>query len=405
MARPKLRFKGFNKEWENVSLLSCSELITKGTTQKAFIGGNVNYLKIEAIKDGLFDLDKCQTISQEIHRGELKRSILKNNDLLFAIAGATIGKNAKVKENILPANTNQALAIIRLNSSVDINFVYYVINSDVMTKYINDNVVTGAQPNMNLKQLGDFTFAIPDSEEQTKIANFLTAVDGKISQLNEQHQLMIQYKKGVMQKIFNQEIRFKDDNGEEFGEWEEKKLSDIANFRRGSFPQPYGLAKWLDPNGMPFVQVFDVSDNLKLKNFTKIKISKLAQEKSVFVKKGTLIITIQGTIGRVAKMQYDAYVDRTLLIFQSYKIDVNIDFIKYALFLLFELEKEKADGGVIKTITKETLSSFTLQLPSIKEQAQIANFLDVLEEKINNIFEQLQTVKQWKKGLLQQMLV
>lgn len=216
---------------------------------------------------------------------------------------------------------------------------------------------------------------------------------------------MIQYKKGVMQKIFNQEIRFKDDNGEDFGEWKEKKLSDIANFRRGSFPQPYGLAKWLDPNGMPFVQVFDVSDNLKLKNFTKIKISKLAQEKSVFVKKGTLIITIQGTIGRVAKMQYDAYVDRTLLIFQSYKIDVNIDFIKYALFLLFELEKEKADGGIIKTITKETLSSFTLQLPSIKEQAQIANFLDVLDEKINNTFEQLQTVKQWKKGLLQQMLV
>ena len=333
--------------------------------------------------------------------------IVNKDEYVIALTRPILNKQlklAKVGEIYDGALLNQRVAKL-ISKSSNVDFVYFLLQKSDIIELLANSIAGSDPPNLSLSEIKNINLTIPRIEEQTKIANFLTAVDGKISQLNEQHQLMIQYKKGVMQKIFSQEIRFKDDNGEDFGEWEEKKLSDIANFRRGSFPQPYGLAKWLDPNGMPFVQVFDVSDNLKLKNFTKIKISKLAQEKSVFVKKGTLIITIQGTIGRVAKMQYDAYVDRTLLIFQSYKIDVNIDFIKYALFLLFELEKEKADGGVIKTITKETLSSFTLQLPSIKEQAQIANFLDVLDEKINNTFEQLQAVKQWKKGLLQKMFV
>lgn len=389
MAVPKLRFKEFNSDWEkeylgNIAIFFNNQRIPLSETERQKRQGKFRYYGasgvIDYVDDYLFD-------GEYILIGEDGANILtRSTPLAFIVKGQFwVNNHAHIFQSKDGNNTFLATYLESLN--------YERFNSGT------------AQPKLNLDNLKKVPVANPTQEEQTKIANFLTAVDEKISQLNEQHQLMIQYKKGVMQKIFSQEIRFKDDNGEEFGEWEEKKLSDIANFRRGSFPQPYGLAKWLDPNGMPFVQVFDVSDNLKLKNFTKIKISKLAQEKSVFVKKGTLIITIQGTIGRVAKMQYDAYVDRTLLIFQSYKIDVNIDFIKYALFLLFELEKEKADGGIIKTITKETLSSFTLQLPSIKEQAQIANFLDVLDEKINNTFEQLQTVKQWKKGLLQQMLV
>lgn len=109
--------------------------------------------------------------------------------------------------------------------------------------------------------------------------------------------------------------------------WNNWKLSKIANFRRGSFPQPYGLDKWYDDeNGMPFIQVYDVGNNMRLKSTTKRKISKEGADKSVFIKKGTLILTIQGTIGRIAITQYDAYVDRTLLIFQSYNIDIDINF-------------------------------------------------------------------------------
>lgn len=396
MARPKLRFKGFNKEWENVSLLSCSELITKGTTPKAFIGGNVNYLKIEAIKDGLFDLDKCQTISQEIHRGELKRSILKNNDLLFAIAGATIGKNVKVKENILPANTNQALAIIRLNSSVDINFVYYVINSDVMTKYINDNVVTGAQPNMNLKQLGDFTFAIPDSEEQTKIANFLTTVDEKISQLNEQHQLMIQYKKGVMQKIFSQEIRFKDDNGEEFGEWEERILEDVSIIIMGSSPKSENYNEL--GIGLPLLQGNADIKNRKScpRNFT----TEITKECDV----GDILMSVRAPVGYVAKAMHDACIGRGIAAIRV-KENNNQEFLYQYLIYMEDIWGRFSQGSTFDSVNSEQIKKLSLFIPCLQEQTKIADFLTKLDDKIEKLALQLEQVKTWKKGLLQQIFV
>ena len=89
--------------------------------------------------------------------------------------------------------------------------------------------------------------------------------------------------------------------------WEQRKLSDCAEFRRGSFPQPYGNKDWYDGKGaMPFVQVADVSSDMKLVNDTKQKISKLAQPMSVFAEKGSVLVTLQGSIGRVAITQYGA---------------------------------------------------------------------------------------------------
>ena len=105
-------------------------------------------------------------------------------------------------------------------------------------------------------------------------------------------------------------------------EFEWLSLGEISTFRRGSFPQPYGNSEWYDGEGaMPFVQVVDVGTDLQLVQDTKKKISKLAQPKSVFVPKGTVIVTLQGSIGRVAITQYDSYVDRTLAIFERFEIE------------------------------------------------------------------------------------
>ena len=278
-----------------------------------------------------------------------------------------------------------------------------------LSDYINDKLIihneSGGIPQLPRSSLENYEVVLPSYEEQTKIAAFLSAVDEKISQLTQKHQLLSQYKQGMMQKLFSQQIRFKADDGSEFGEWEDKTISDIASYRRGSFPQPYGLPEWLDENGFPFVQVYDVAENMLLKDKTKIKISQLAANQSVLAKAGTLIITLQGSIGRVAKMQYDAYVDRTLLIFQSYAMPIDTDYFKYALYLLFNIEKEKADGGIIKTITKETLSKFNIGIPCLEEQTKIANFLSAIDQKIDVASEQLEQAKLWKKGLLQQMFV
>ena len=101
--------------------------------------------------------------------------------------------------------------------------------------------------------------------------------------------------------------------------WQKYSMDELAKYRRGSFPQPYGSKEWYDDvNGSAFVQVYDIDYDLKLKKDTKSKISDKAKPMSVFVPKGTLIISIQGSIGRVAITQYDAYVDRTILIFQEF---------------------------------------------------------------------------------------
>ena len=136
---------------------------------------------------------------------------------------------------------------------------------------------------------------------------------------------------------------------------EYKTLGDVAEYRRGSFPQPYGKSEWFNGEGsLPFVQVADVSNNLLLVKNTKQKISVLAQSKSVFVKKGTVLVTLQGSIGRVAVTQYDCYVDRTLAIFQSYKFEINVKYFAYQLESKFNVEKEFARGSTLKTITAIT---------------------------------------------------
>lgn len=140
---------------------------------------------------------------------------------------------------------------------------------------------------------------------------------------------------------------------------EYRELGEIAEYRRGSFPQPYGNAEWYNGEGaMPFVQVADVASNMKLMKNTKQKISLKAQPKSIFVPEGTVIVTLQGSIGRVAITQYDSYVDRTLAIFLRYKFEINIKYFAYQLESKFNIEKEFARGSTLKTITKEEFTKF-----------------------------------------------
>ncbi len=189
-------------------------------------------------------------------------------------------------------------------------------------------------------------------------------------------------------------------------DWDVYELGIVASYRRGSFPQPYGLPQWYDENnGMPFVQVFDVDDNMKLKPETKQKISDAAKDKSVFVPKGTIVLTIQGSIGRIAVTQYDAYVDRTLLIFQSFRKPIDKWFFMYVVYQLFQIEKAKAPGGTIKTITKAELSNFLIPLPPTKaEQTAIAEALNDADALITELEKLIAKKKAIKQGAMQELL-
>ena len=159
---------------------------------------------------------------------------------------------------------------------------------------------------------------------------------------------------------------------------EYKTIDEIATYRRGSFPQPYTNSSFYGGEGaMPFVQVADISDNgFMLKEETKQTISKIAQPKSIFVPKNTVICSIQGTIGRVAITQYDAYIDRTIAIFDSFKIEIDKRFFAYCIQQKFGIEKQFARGSTLKTITKEEFSKFCIPVPPLEVQCEIVHVLD-----------------------------
>lgn len=275
-----------------------------------------------------------------------------------------------------------------------------------LRKYIEVGARAHGALSVDTKHLWGMPLALPDFKEQQKIADCLSSIDDLIDAESRKLKALEKYKKGLMQKLFPAEGKtlpeWRFPEFQDFEEWETVKLEKLALYRRGSFPQPYGLPEWYDEkNGMPFIQVFDVDDNMKLKSNTKNKISELAAQQSVFIPKGTLIITIQGSIGRVAITQYDAYIDRTLLLFEKFFRKIDKTFLAYNLQLLFDIEKQKAPGGIIKTITKQALSEFLTSIPQIEEQEKIAGCLSEIDTIITEQSNKVEQLKAHKKGLMQ----
>lgn len=405
MSAPKLRFKEFEGYLTESKLIELTSWASGGTPAKdipEYWGDDIPLISGASMHTNQLYESDVKITKLGLQKGS---KLAPKDSILILVRGSMLFNKIPMGITLGDVAFNQDVKCIRPKQELTPLFLFQWLHAKentIQNKVTATGIGAGKLDTADLQNLKLYK---PSSEEQTKIASFLSAVDEKISQLTQKHQLLSQYKQGMMQKLFSQQIRFKADDGSEFGEWEDKRISEIASYRRGSFPQPYGLPEWLNENGFPFVQVYDVADNMLLKDKTKIKISQLAANQSVFAKTGTLIITLQGSIGRVAKMQYDAYVDRTLLIFQSYSMPINTDYFKYALYLLFNIEKEKADGGIIKTITKETLSKFNIGIPCLEEQTKIANFLSAMDQKIEVVAQQIEQAKQWKKGLLQQMFV
>ena len=189
-------------EWKEKSLNDLSILITKGTTPKGYSeSGNVNFVQINSIIDGRVVANKCLKIDEDTHNGFLARSVLHENDILCSIAGA-LGVIAIVEKSVLPANTNQALSIIRLNKECNYKYIAYALSSYIMEKYIKQSKTTGAQPNLSLQQMRDFIVPVPHIEEQQKIADFLSAFDEAIDYAKQELEKWKELKKGLLQQMF-----------------------------------------------------------------------------------------------------------------------------------------------------------------------------------------------------------
>ena len=145
---------------EYIELGNLCQVITKGTTPDHYTTEGINYIKIESIIGNRINLSKVSHITYFLHTNALRRSILKENDILFGIAGA-IGRCAIVDRGCLPANTNQALAVIRLQKGTNPRYIYYYLQSKYVFDYILSNVTGSAQPNLSLRQISKILVPLP----------------------------------------------------------------------------------------------------------------------------------------------------------------------------------------------------------------------------------------------------
>ncbi|RXX02116.1 type I restriction endonuclease subunit S [Enterococcus faecium] len=396
--QPEIRFPGFTEDWEERKLGDVFSERSERSSEGELISVTINSGVIKAS-----ELDRKDNSSD--NKSNYKK--VEVGDIAYNSMRMWQGASGYSSyEGIL----SPAYTVIIPKEGTDSKFFAYDFKryDMIQTFKRNSQGLTSDTWNLKFPTLKLVKIMVPSIEEQKQIAAFFERLDNTIALHERELDVLKETKKGFLQKMFPKngakvpEIRFPGFTED----WEQRKLGQVANYRRGSFPQPYGNKEWYDgENSMPFVQVVDVGDNLRLVEDTKQKISELAQPKSVFVEEGKVVVTLQGSIGRVAITQYPAYVDRTLLIFESYKAEMDEYYFAYVIQQLFEYEKTRAPGGTIKTITKEALSNFTISFPSIAEQKKLGKFFEQLDDTIALHQRKLDLLKETKKGFLQKMFV
>ena len=400
---PALRFTEFEGEWE-LKKLGDVAIINRGKSKHrprdaAFLyGGKYPFIQTGDIKNAsLYLTEFTQTYSED----GLKQSKLWDENTLCITIAANIAETAILK--IKACFPDSIIGLIPYEDKTTPLFVKYQFDKfKIQIQLLSQGV---AQDNLNQEKLSNIEFSFPTLVEQKKIAGFLSAVDEKLQQLKEKKTLLEQYKKGVMQQIFNQEIRFKDDDGNEYPDWEEKSLGDICEIAR-SGGTPTSTKKEYYNGDIPFLSISDMTTQGKYLNFTSNHISKFGLENSSswIVPANSIIYSMYASVGFVAINKIPMATSQAVLnlILKDY---VSTEFIYYTLVDFQKKLAKFITTGTQGNLNAQTVKDFELTLPSISEQTKIANFLSAIDENINNINHQLTLTEQWKKGLLQKMFV
>lgn len=236
MAVPKLRFKAEDgrefPEWEEKRLKDICCKIGSGKTpkggQEIYQDCGVMLIRSQNVRNGFLDLTDVAYISSEVNQTMLG-STLKFNDLLLNITGASIGRCCKYNKT-QQGNVNQHVCVLRIENQEDTlpDFVLSYLLSNLIQNQIDLKQSGGSREGLNFQQVGNLKIKLPAKNEQQKIADFLSTIDSIISSQKKELAAWEQRKKGVMQKLFSQEVRFKADDGSEFPEWEEKNFKEIT---------------------------------------------------------------------------------------------------------------------------------------------------------------------------------
>lgn len=387
---PKLRFKEFSGDWEEKKLGKLGEF-KKTYSFSRNVEGEGNYKHIHY---GDIHMNYNGTISKYKHIPSIdipsddSYEFIKERDIIFADASEDrkdLGKVAVVRD--IEGNILSGLHTICFRPNETLNSEFF-LNHSLNKEYLKFMYTRGNGAKVlgiSKSNLSEYKFLVPSKEEQEKIASFFSLIDDKISLQGEKVEALKDYKSGMMQKIFSRELRFKDDEGRDYPEWEENILGNICEITTGK----------LDANAMV--------ENGQYRFYTCAKEYYRINEYA-FDTEALLISGNGAHVGYVHyyKGKFNAY-QRTYVLD---KFSENIEYIKY--YLDKNLKKRilacKNEGNT-PYIVLSTLKDMNIMIPSKEEQIKIAKFMNDIYLKIEKEQEKLDSLNEYKKGLLQQMFV
>jgi len=410
---PALRFKEFEDKWNSSRMLEVASKITDGThdTPKKIDEG-IPYLTAVHVKDGNIDFESCYYLSQKDHDIIYKRCNPEYGDLLIVNIGAGTATCASVTVDYQFSLKN--VALVKPNRKI-IEPDYLIHLQRKKSKRLFHQLTSGgAQPFFSLKQIGKLKVEFPTLPEQQKIASFLSAVDEKIQQLTKKKALLEHYKKGVMQQLFRStgsghasgQLRFKDENGKDYPDWEEKQLSDVAKrvVRKNKENNLNVLTISAQQGLISQLEYFNKSVSAKnVTNYYLLHRDDFAYNKSY---------STGYPMGAIKRLnRYDKGVVSTLYICFEFNDKVSLNFMEqYFEFgrQNIELEKVAQEGarnhGLLNIGVNDFLN-IDIKVPTLPEQQKIAGYLSRIDTKIESVNHQITQTQTFKKGLLQQMFV
>ena len=267
-------------------------------------------------------------------------------------------------------------------------------------------------PRSDWKLVSESKYHLPTSfKEQQKIASFLSSIDTRIEQLEKKKWLFEQYKKVLMQNIFSQEIRFKDDQGKEYPEWEERTLKVVSKIINGVVFAKGEATTSPEKNRIPVLRAGNIGDTLNLqKNLIWLN-SKSVMHKQLLQLADIVMCSSSGSkllVGKNAplRINWKGTVGAFCSIIRTNSAICDADYLAYYLGSPeFRKWTQLAYGSNIKNIKTTELENYLVPLPSYEEQQKIASFLLSIDRTIKLISEQIEKTQEFKKGLLQQMFV
>ena len=394
MSVPALRFKEFSNSWSEKKLCEISDIKTGpfGSTlhEADYVETGTPIITVEHLGEQGVVHKNLPLVSDE-DKIRLKSYNLRQGDIVFSRVGS-VDRSCLISAKENGWLFSGRLLRVRLT---DVNFCSIFLNQifkNETVKYRIRSVAVGqTMASLNTEILKNFSLVFPTSKpEQTKIANFLTTVDEKITHLTQKHDLLTQYKKGVMQQIFSQELRFKDDNGQDFPEWEEKEVGEVFKVTRGNV-----LAMPLVSESKTETHQFPVySSQTKNMGLSGYYNEHLYENSITWTTDGANAGDVNYRDGKFyctnvcgVLISDDGYANACIAAM------INAVSRKYVSYV----GNPKLMNGVMAKIA--------IEFPCVKEQTKIANFLNAIDDKITSVQTQLQAVKQYKQGLLQQMFV